>query len=137
MLSSWVIGGLPAGLCFREDTSIITNNNSGFVPHYINYGNETKRSFNFRANEHQKKLRHDIYAETHDTEVYKNALFRKNPVVTFNATPDKGKHVRRCHCGGGCPSYRRSSRSYARSGGSSGGFLGGLTGRSARRERLK
>ena len=29
LTSSWVVNGMPAGLCFREDTSRLTNNNSG------------------------------------------------------------------------------------------------------------
>jgi len=34
-LSSWVINGMPAGICFREDNHIVTNNNSEFVPHFV------------------------------------------------------------------------------------------------------
>lgn len=54
LMSSWVIGGLPAGLCFREDTSIITNNNSAFLPHTVS---GSKRGFKFHANKFQGELR--------------------------------------------------------------------------------
>ena len=42
LTSSWVINGNPAGLCFREDTQRVTNNNSAFLPHYIKYDEKDK-----------------------------------------------------------------------------------------------
>ena len=33
--SCWVVRGLPVSVCFREDTDRTTNNNSCFVPHWI------------------------------------------------------------------------------------------------------
>lgn len=35
MMGSWVIGGEPAGLGIRESTTLITDNLSRFVPHYV------------------------------------------------------------------------------------------------------
>lgn len=26
---------MPAGICFREDTNVVTNNNSCFIPHFV------------------------------------------------------------------------------------------------------
>lgn len=58
LTSSWVINGMPAGLCFREDTSRLTNNNSGFLPHYIQYkDNDGKRQLHFRADDFQTNIR--------------------------------------------------------------------------------
>ena len=33
--SCWVVRGMPVAACFREDTLRTTNNNSCFVPHYV------------------------------------------------------------------------------------------------------
>ena len=33
--SCWVVRGLPVAACFREDTDRTTNNNSCFVPHFV------------------------------------------------------------------------------------------------------
>jgi glutathionylspermidine synthase len=33
VIGSWIIGGVPAGIGIREDTSRITSNGSRFVPH--------------------------------------------------------------------------------------------------------
>ena len=33
--SCWVVRGMPVAACFREDTIRTTNNNSCFVPHYV------------------------------------------------------------------------------------------------------
>ncbi|KAF0692646.1 Aste57867_16285 [Aphanomyces stellatus] len=35
VLGSWVIHGIPCGLCIREDAGETTNDNSSFVPHYV------------------------------------------------------------------------------------------------------
>ena len=35
VLGSWVVGDSAAGLCIREDRSLITTNMSHFVPHYF------------------------------------------------------------------------------------------------------
>jgi len=35
VIGSWIIGGTPAGIGLREDTSPITRNSSRFVPHYF------------------------------------------------------------------------------------------------------
>ncbi|MFN7563315.1 MAG: glutathionylspermidine synthase family protein [Prosthecobacter sp.] len=35
VIGSWIIGGHPAGIGIREDTSRITSNGSRFVPHYF------------------------------------------------------------------------------------------------------
>lgn len=35
VLGSWWAGGAPAGLYVREDTGLITNNASRFLPHAI------------------------------------------------------------------------------------------------------
>ena len=40
VLGSWIVGGEPAGIGIREDTSPITSNTSRFVPHYF----ETKET---------------------------------------------------------------------------------------------
>jgi hypothetical protein len=105
LTSSWVINGMPAGLCFREDTGILTNNNSGFLPHYILYDDvSTKREFSFKANEFHRKVRKDIYGSELDTEIYRNVgVHFKQPKVTLNKLPDTGHRRHGCHCGGGCP----------------------------------
>ena len=33
VIGSWIIGGEPAGIGIREDTSLITSNTSRFIPH--------------------------------------------------------------------------------------------------------
>jgi len=51
LMSSWVINGMPAGLCFREDTNKVTNNNSEFLPHLVTKDikiNGEDRSYDFR-----------------------------------------------------------------------------------------
>jgi hypothetical protein len=40
-----VINGMPAGLCFREDNHIVTNNNSEFVPHFVVPDSKKSRKF--------------------------------------------------------------------------------------------
>lgn len=35
VIGSWVVNGVPAGMCVREDISPITTNMSHFVPHYF------------------------------------------------------------------------------------------------------
>lgn len=35
VIGSWIVGDHPAGIGIREDTSLITNNLSRFVPHYL------------------------------------------------------------------------------------------------------
>jgi len=35
VIGSWVVGDEPAGMCIREDKSLITTNLSNFVPHYF------------------------------------------------------------------------------------------------------
>ena len=34
VLSSWIVGDEPVGICVREDIIPITNNTSYFIPHY-------------------------------------------------------------------------------------------------------
>jgi glutathionylspermidine synthase len=46
-MSSWVIHGMPAGICFREDLDKLTNNNSEFLLHYFMPSKEVPRVFNF------------------------------------------------------------------------------------------
>ena len=35
VIGSWVVGNDPAGMCIREDSGMITTNQSNFVPHYF------------------------------------------------------------------------------------------------------
>ena len=32
---SWIVNGTPAGVCFREDISLTTNDDSCIVPHWV------------------------------------------------------------------------------------------------------
>lgn len=58
-MSSWVINGMPAGICFREDTNKVTNNNSEFLPHLVNLTKE--RSYVFKQSQWQKDVRILLY----------------------------------------------------------------------------
>ena len=35
MVGSWLVASQPAGICIREDTSLVTGNNARFLPHVI------------------------------------------------------------------------------------------------------
>jgi len=106
LLSSWVIGGMPAGLCFREDTNKLTNNNSEFLPHFFEKDEKTPREFNFKATEWQKGVREHLYDCEFNPSIY-------DGIATLGTTGHR-HHRHGCFCGGGCPSYR-SARSYNRS----------------------
>ena len=58
--SCWVVRGAPVAACFREDTAKTTNNDSCFVPHYIN-GPEFKGPDMYRMSENEGKLRSQLY----------------------------------------------------------------------------
>lgn len=60
---------MPAGICFREDTDAVTNNNSEFVPHFVKKNNNT-RNLNFSASKYQKELRKLIYGQEYDSTIY-------------------------------------------------------------------
>jgi glutathionylspermidine synthase len=38
VIGSWIVGNEPAGMCIREDRSLISSDTSHFVPHYIPWG---------------------------------------------------------------------------------------------------
>lgn len=59
-MSSWIINGMPAGLCFREDTDKVTNNNSEFLPHYFE-ASATPRQFDFQCTKWQRDIRKSLY----------------------------------------------------------------------------
>ena len=42
---------MPAGIGFREDNNILTNNNSEFIPHCVST-HDLKRKFEFSLNSH-------------------------------------------------------------------------------------
>ena len=112
LLSSWVIGGMPAGLCFREDTNKLTNNNSEFLPHFFNK-QDKKREFDFKATEWQKGVRKQLYNCEFNPFIYAEA--NEIPTATLNTTSNSSYNSTHggigCSCGGGCPSYDRA-RSY-------------------------
>jgi hypothetical protein len=44
-MSSWVVGGYPAGLAFRESQDHKFSDGSPFLPHYINQKKMTNLTF--------------------------------------------------------------------------------------------
>jgi hypothetical protein len=45
---------MPAGLCFREDNHIVTNNNSEFVPHFVVPDSKKSRKSSKKTRKHRK-----------------------------------------------------------------------------------
>ncbi len=114
-----MIDGMPAGICFREDTDAVTNNNSEFIPHFVNHGGLSKRSYKYVATKYQQEIREKLYGKPLDKNLYNYSALHGPfsgeisdvaPEVTLITNlQDASKHVHRCHCGGGCPSYYRAS----------------------------
>ncbi|EJK64595.1 hypothetical protein THAOC_14655 [Thalassiosira oceanica] len=61
--SAWVVRGMPAAACFREDTAKTTNNDSCFVPHFVErHGVATITEHEaYPLTEEQAKLRAQLY----------------------------------------------------------------------------
>jgi len=77
LMSSWVINGMPAGICFREDTNKLTNNNSEFLVHYFSPLEKYKeqileRKFEFKCTEWQKGARVMLYGKSFEPKIYKS-----------------------------------------------------------------
>ena len=54
---------MPAGLCFREDNHVVTNNNSEFVPHFVDSNSKDTRKFNFKLTKLHYDIRTLLYGE--------------------------------------------------------------------------
>ena len=67
-----MIGGHPAGLCFREDIDAVTNDNSEFLPHYVEIPKKNIRKFDFKVDGEQMALRMGLYGKLVNKKVYEN-----------------------------------------------------------------
>jgi glutathionylspermidine synthase len=65
--SAWVVRGLPAAVCFREDNDFTTNNNSSFVPHVVGGGGPAPQQPTYPLSERQHKLRASLYGSDPDS----------------------------------------------------------------------
>lgn len=61
---------MPAGLCFREDNHVVTNNNSEFVPHFVVSNTNESRKFNFKITKLHKQIRELLYGEAINKRIY-------------------------------------------------------------------
>lgn len=64
VIGSWVVGGVPSGFNFREDSTATTQDSSCFVPHYITGASRQKEFVTVRGhgfNAVQKQLYKDLY----------------------------------------------------------------------------
>jgi hypothetical protein len=65
--SAWVVNGMPAGICFREDLAETTNDDSCFVPHVVtregSSAPKSKIDFKYPLSAKAKRLRGELYGK--------------------------------------------------------------------------
>ncbi len=112
----WMVNGLPSAIGIRLCNEQIAKTNTSFVSHYLDWD----KTFILKCTERQNELRKSLYGSDRDNarQIYGSHYYPQKidfGIIDKNSDYYKQYHskteINNCHCGGGCPSYRKASTS--------------------------
>ena len=110
--SAWVVRGMPVAACFREDRALTTNDDSCFVPHFVEPDKDWLESKSccppktFAIGPKQEAIRRELYGEGKTESTYETSngygaqLANLHPSL-YKEEPRNHHHTGSCYVSGG------------------------------------